>query len=294
MDVSNKSWMRPPNPLDYFASLVDTDEHLPLLEAATCLAQDEYPKLDVQQTLYTVDQLLARVKRRVPSDADGLQRLRVLNQFFYRELGFGGNLNNYYDPENSFVSTVLRTRRGIPVTLSVIWLELAQGLGLRARGVAFPGHFLVKVNLPKGQVVIDPITGQSLSREELVERLAPVQRDPHAARDFEVPLGLYLQAASERDILTRMLRNLKEIYRSQEDWPRLLPVLHRITTLVPQEWSEYRDRGLVHAELGNHRQAMVDLETYVVNARYEVDIGAIGERLAELRARAEGQTGGGK
>ena len=124
-----------PTPLEYFASLVQSDEHFPLLEAAVSLAQDEYPDLDVQQVLGDVDQLLARLKRRLPADAAPLQRLRLLNQFFFHDLSFGGNVNDYYDSDNSYLNAVLRTRRGIPISLAVLWMELAQGLGLHARGV---------------------------------------------------------------------------------------------------------------------------------------------------------------
>ena len=105
---------------------------------------------------------LARLKRRIPADAAALQRLRTLNQFFFRDLSFGGNVNDYCDPDNSYLNVVLRSRRGIQISLAVLWIELAQGIGLHARGVCFPGHFMVKVNLPKGQVVIDPFTGQPL------------------------------------------------------------------------------------------------------------------------------------
>ena len=128
-----------PSPLQYFTSLVQSDEHFPLLEAAISLAQDEYPELDVQQVLSDVDQLQARLKRRVPADASALQKLRLLGQFFFRDLGFGGNVNDYYDPDNSYLNAILKTRRGIPISLAVLWLELAQGLGLNARGVALPG-----------------------------------------------------------------------------------------------------------------------------------------------------------
>ncbi len=112
-----------PTPLAYFATLVQSDDHFPLLEAATSLAQDEYPDLDVQQVLGDVDQLLARLKRRLPADAAPLQRLRMLNQFFFRDLSFGGNVNDYYDPDNSYLNAVLRTRRGIPISLAVLWME---------------------------------------------------------------------------------------------------------------------------------------------------------------------------
>ena len=272
-----------PTPLDYFASLVQSDADFPLLEAAASLAQDDYPDLDVQQVLGSVDQLLARLKRRFAADAPPLQKLRALNQFFYRDLNFAGNLNHYYDPDNSYINAILQTRRAIPITLAVVWLELAQGVGLAARGIGFPGHFMVKVNLPNGQVVIDPVDGQSLSREELSERLEPFRRRSGLVDEFEVPLGLYLQVAPPREIIARMLRNLKEIHTSQEDWSRLIAVQSRLIVLVPQTWSEYRDRGLAHAELGQLDMALADLDTYLVNAKTELDMAAIAGRVAELR-----------
>ncbi len=271
------------SPLGYFATLVGDDEALPLFEAATAIAQDEYPDLDVQQVLGDVDQMLARVRRRCAADAGPLQRLRTLNQFFFRDMGFGGNVNNYYDPDNSYLNAVLRTRRGIPISLAVLWLELAHGLGLKARGVNFPGHFMVKINLPNGQVVIDPFTGQSLSREDLSERLEPYKRRNGLVDDFDVPVGLYLQAATPRDILARLLRNLKEIHRTQEDWLRLIAVLDRLLILLPDAWIEYRDRGLAWAEMGDVRLAVTDLETYVEHADDALDREAISQRLQELR-----------
>jgi regulator of sirC expression with transglutaminase-like and TPR domain len=275
-----------PSPLQYFSSLVQSDEHFPLLEAAISLAQDEYPELDVQQVLGDVDQLLARLKRRVPSDAPVLHRLRTLNQFFFRDLNFGGNVNDYYDPDNSFLNVLLKTRRGIPITLAVLWLELAHGLDLTARGVSFPGHFMVKVNLPEGQVVIDPFTGQSLSREELAERLEPYRQQNEVAEDFEVPIGLYLQAAPPRDIIARMLRNLKEIHRLQADWPRLIAVLDRLLVLHPRAWAEYRDRGIAWADQGQPQRALADLEIYLAHAEDALDLDAVAEKMADLRRTA--------
>ena len=274
-----------PTPLAYFATLVQSDADFPLLEAAACLAQDEHPELDIQQVLGGVDQLLERVKRRVPGDASALQRLRTLNQMFYRDMGFGGNLNDYYDPENSYLSAVLRSRRGIPISLAILWMELALGLGLNASGVAFPGHFMLKVSLTKGQVVMDPLTGESLSREDLSERLEPFRRRGLQRDDFEAPIGLYLQPAPARDIIARMLRNLKEIHRTQEDWARLIPVLDRLITLLPQAWGEYRDRGLALAEQGQSALALADLEVYLAHAEDGLDIDAVAERARELRHR---------
>ncbi len=228
-----------PTALEYFASLVQSDEHFPLLEAAASLGQDEYPELDIQQVLDLVDQLSGRLKQRMAADAGALQKLRVLNQFFFEEHGFGGNLNNYYDPDNSYLHVMLRTRRGIPISLAVLWLELALGLGLNAQGVSFPGHFLVKVRLPfpnEGQVVIDPFMGESLSKEDLSERLAPLHAESGLMRDGHVSdelLKHYLRAATPREIIARMLRNLEEVYTSNQDPGRLMLVRRRLAVLLP-------------------------------------------------------------
>lgn len=272
-----------PQPLDYFQSLVQSDDHLPLLEAAICLAHDEYPKLDVQSVLSEVDGLIARLKRRIPADEAALGKLRLLTHFFYKDLGFRGNVNDYYEPENSFISSVLRTRAGIPISLAVLWLELAQAIGLKAQGVSFPGHFLVKVSLPAGLAVLDPMSGESFSREALEEMLAPFRLRSGLRDHQETPLTLYLQSAPARDILVRMLRNLKEIYQQQGDWNRALAVQERMVVLLPAVWSEYRDRGLIHARLGHNDQALADLECYMVHAQDVLDIDTIADRIETLR-----------
>ncbi len=274
-----------PTALDYFTSLVADDASLPLVEAAAAIAQDEYPGLDTQAVLADIDSLADRLKRRIPADAVPVQRLRWLNRFFFQELGFGGNVNNYYDPGNSYLHLVLSTRRGIPITLAVLYIELATQVGLTARGVSFPGHFLVKLKMPQGEVVIDPFTGQSLSREELDDLLLPYKRNRGLLGDFDAPLGLFLQAAQPRDVVARMLRNLKEIHRSAEDWPRLLAVLQRLVVLLPQAWEERRDRGLTYAELGQEAAAVGDLADYLEHAGDAQDRQAIAARLTELRHR---------
>jgi regulator of sirC expression with transglutaminase-like and TPR domain len=181
----------------------------------------------------------------------------------------------------------LRTRRGIPISLAVIWLELAKALELNAQGVSFPGHFLVKVTLDGGLVVLDPLTGESLGVDKLSERLGPYRdpAEPLGPPDLdegETPLGLYLQACPARDVLARMLRNLKEIYRSQEDWPRLLQVQDRLVILLPEAWEERRDRGLVHAELGHVHEALQDLQAYLQAQPTAPDHNGLLMRVQEL------------
>ena len=275
-----------PTPLSYFAALVADDDSLLLMEAAASIAQDEFPSVDTQAVLTEIDTMAERLKRRIPADAAAVQRLRMLGNYFFQEMGFAGNVNDYYDPQNSFLHNVLKTRRGIPITLSLVYIELAKHIGLEARGVAFPGHFLVKLKMPAGdrfgEVVINPFTGQSLGRDDLEDMLQPYRRRPGAHPDFEAPLGLYLQTAQPREVLARLLRNLKEIYRSAQDWPRLLAVQQRLVVLLPTTWEERRDRGLALAELSRFTEALADLEAYLEHGSATADRAAIQRRAGEL------------
>ncbi len=272
-----------PSALDFFAALLADDRSLPLLEAAVAVAQDEMPNLDVQGVLSEVDALAERLRRRLPADAAPLQRLRLLNPYFFQELGFAGNVNDYYDRGNSLLPVVLQTRRGIPITLALIYIEIARQQGLQAQGVAFPGHFLVKLHMPRGEVVIDPFTGHSLAREALEERLLPYRRRFSLGDDDELPLGLFLQAAPGRDTIARLLRNLKEIHRSAGDTHRLVAVMQRLVILLPLEWSERRDLALALARLGRHHQAADEMVAYLEGQPEAVDAVAMRRELASWR-----------
>jgi regulator of sirC expression with transglutaminase-like and TPR domain len=271
-----------PTTLEYFASLVADDATFSVVETAVSIAHVDYPSLDCQSVLAEIDGLAARLKSRLPGDAAAMQRLRLLNRFFFQELGFAGNVNDYYDPKNSYLHSVLQTRRGIPITLAVLYTEIAGQVGLTAHGVSFPGHFLVKLRMPQGDVVIDPFTGQSMSRDALDVLLVPYRRRQGLPGGSQLPLGLFLQEAAPREIVARMLRNLKEIHRSNEDWPRLLAILDRLVILLPSAWEERRDRGLAAAELGAVQPAVADLSAYLEHAPQAPDRMAIAERLVEL------------
>jgi len=279
--ASLMKWLAP-TPLEYFATLVKAGDAMPVFEAAASLAHDEEPQLDLQALVTEIDTLAHRLKTRLPADAGALTRLRMLHHFFYAELGFSGNRNDYYAVHNSYLHEVLRTRMGIPVSLAVVWLELAHGIQLRADGVSFPGHFLVKVRLPDGYVVLDPLTGQSLSPEDIAERLEPLRQHLADADDEELPLALYLQAASARDIVARMLRNLKAIHRANRDWQRSVAVQDRLLVLEPGAWSERRDRGIALAQLGRSAQALQDLQAYVAQLPDATDIADITRLIGEL------------
>ena len=225
----------------------------------------------------------------MPADAVVLQKLRFLNRFFFQDLGFAGNVNDYYDRRNSYVHEVLATRRGIPITLALIYMELAAHIGLNARGVSFPGHFLVKLHTGQGEVLIDPMSGRSLSRDELEDRLAPYRRARGLTGEFEAPLGLFLQAAPPREVIARLLRNLKELHREAADGPRLLAVCERLVVLLPQDVDQRRDRGLASAALGLAAAAAQDLQAYLQQRPDADDADAVRERLRALAAGRDGR-----
>jgi regulator of sirC expression with transglutaminase-like and TPR domain len=269
------------NSLDYFAALVQQDDSIPLFEAALAIAQDADPQLDLAATQAEVDVLAATLQRRLAADASSVQKLRMLNHFFYHELGFAGNVNDYYDPDNSYLHRVLSTRRGIPISLAVLYMELAQQVGLNVKGISFPGHFLMKLSVQAGDIVLDPFNGASLSREELEERLEPYfeqQSYPGA-----IPLSYYLHAAHPREILVRMLRNLKTLFVEHVRWQRVLSVQQRLVILLPGDVTERRDRGLAYANIECFQAALQDIEAYLSERPYAPDADMLREKLPELR-----------
>lgn len=288
-------------PLEYFTTLVsppDDGEDIPLTEAALSLGQDVDPRLDLVAVQSDIDRLAATLKARLPADAGQVHKLRLLNRYFFHELGFAGNANDYYDPANSYLSKVLERRRGIPISLAVLLMEIGHQVGLPLRGVSFPGHFLVKLKVRAGDLYLDPMTGESLSREQLEERLAEffdTTRSPATADDasdmdarpdgdtFKVALWQAIREASSREILARMLRNLKGIYHGRNDYARLLEVQNRLVVLLPELHEERRDRGLVYAQLECPRAALDDLTAYLEQAPDAPEAGEIRRTIDVLR-----------
>ncbi|WP_321796293.1 SirB1 family protein [Caballeronia sp. J97] len=271
--------------LDYFSSLMADDDSLPLTEAALSLAQDAYPDLDMQAALAEIDELVVRARRRMPDGADVKQKTDALNRYFFRELGFSSNLNDYYDPDNSHLNVVLRRRRGIPISLAVIYLEMAEQLGLPVRGVSFPGHFLLRVATPGQDLMLDPTTGQTLSEAQMVEMLEPyVQR---VGESIGSALRVLLQPATRREIVARMLRNLKGIYLQTERWQRLLAVQQRLVIALPNSIEEVRDRGFAYARLDYLRPALEDLQRYIEIRPDAEDATVVETELHELRQRTQ-------
>lgn len=268
-------------PLEYFASLVRQDDSIPLFESALALGQDVYPDLDFYACQIEMDTLALKLKQRLSSDASHIQKLRMLNHFFFQELAFAGNINNYYDPDNSYIHRVITSRRGIPISLAVVYMELGQQIGLNMKGISFPGHFLMKLSVQSGDIVLDPMNGASLSREELEERLEPYLEQQEYGD--ELPLAAYLRAAHPREILTRMLRNLKAIFVDGHQWQRVLDVQERLVILLPDEITERRDRGLAYANLAEPQAALDDIEAYLALRPDAEDADTMRQKLPELR-----------
>jgi regulator of sirC expression with transglutaminase-like and TPR domain len=271
--------------LDYFSSLMADDESLPLTEAALSLAQDAYPDLDMQATLAEIDELVVRARRRMPGDASVEHKVDALNRYFFRELGFSSNLNDYYDPDNSHLNVVLRRRRGIPISLAVIYLEMAEQLGLPVRGVSFPGHFLLRVATPGQDLMLDPTTGQTLSEAQMVEMLEPYEQ--RVGESIGSALRVLLQPATRREIVARMLRNLKGTYLQTERWQRLLAVQQRLVIALPNSIEEVRDRGFAYARLDYLRPALEDLQRYIEIRPDAEDATVVETELHELRQRTQ-------
>lgn len=276
----------PTQQLDYFTSLVAEDEHLPLTEATVAIAQHAYPDLDVQGVLDQIDQWGNKLKQRITPDTPPIQRLQLLKHFFYNELGFGPNPNDFYAPENSYLHQIIENRRGIPISLAILMMELGQQIGLNIRGVSFPNHFMMRISLQQGEIIMDPLKGESLSKNQLQEMLDPYLDAKGYRGELSLPLNIFLRVSSSREILSRFMRNLKMIYSEDERWERLLGIQERLVILLPDSAEEVRDRGLIFAQLEYVRPAIADLQRYLSEMPGAEDTTDIREHIATL----EGQT----
>jgi regulator of sirC expression with transglutaminase-like and TPR domain len=257
------------------------DQELDLAEAALLIACDEYPDLDVDAYLRRLDELARQVKHEIPARASLEEVIVTLNQVLFVDQGFSGNTDNYYDPRNSFLNEVLDRKLGIPITLSILYLEIGRRLGLPLEGVSFPGHFLVKFATDEGAVVLDPFHGGiPLTEEDLRERLEEMYGEQPVP---DAPLTQLLGAAGKKEILLRMLRNLKAIYLHTQDLPKALRACNSILFIVPDLPEEIRDRGRIYDRLECFRAAAEDYERYLALDPLSDDTPEIHHRLIELK-----------
>jgi regulator of sirC expression with transglutaminase-like and TPR domain len=277
----------PTQQLDYFTSLVAEDEHFPLTEAAVAVAQHAYPDLDVQGVLDKIDLWGNKLKKQITPDTPPIQRLQLLKHFFYQELGFGPNPNDFYAPENSYPHQIIENRRGIPISLAILMMELGQQIGLNIRGVSFPNHFMMRISLQQGEIIMDPLTGDSLSKNQLQEMLDPYLDAKGYRGELSLPLNIFLRASSPREILSRFMRNLKMIYSEDERWERLLGIQERLVILLPDSPEEIRDRGLIFAQLEYVRPAIDDLHRYLSEMPGAEDAADIREHIVTLESQTK-------
>ncbi len=255
------------------------DGRVDLLDGALLVARDEYPDLDVAHYRALIDGHERTLRSRLPSDANVRARLIAVNRYLFDELGFTGNQDAFYDPRNSYINDVLERRLGIPLSLGVVQMELARRLDVPLEGVSFPGHFLVRLPVEDGLLVLDPYhRGRSIDAEELKLRARPHlnNMDIDDAQLMEI-----LEPASHHSILLRMLRNLKALYAEQETWDKALRSADRLVQLAPGQPNELRDRGELYLRIGHIAAARRDLGRYLELAPDALDAGRIHEILID-------------
>jgi len=256
------------------------EDEIELDRAALLIAAEEYPDLEINKYLAQLDLFADQVGHRGGGQPDPFDRLLSLSDYLFRELGFSGNVEDYYDARNSFLNDVIDRRVGIPITLSVIFMEVARRLALPVLGVGLPGHFIVKHVDRERETLIDPFHGGRMLSEadcqEMVEEMYGGTVGFHPS---------FLNAVTKRQILTRMLQNLKGIYARASDYPQTLALIDRALLINPDAPTEIRDRGLVHFRLGRYTQSLADLENYLRRLPQAEDADAIKERIADIRQR---------
>lgn len=256
------------------------DEDIPLLQGCLLIALDEYPDLDLESYQVELDRHVAELAPRVSNQDADRGKLAELNRYLFQEQGFSGNQDDYYDPRNSYINDVFDRRLGIPLSLGIIQIELARRLGIELEGVSFPGHFLVRMPLEGGLLVLDPYhQGRSIDADELKLRARPHLQGSEI--DDQQLLEI-LAPAGSRAILMRMLRNLKGLYSDREDWHKVVRCSDRLVKLDPSLAEERRDRGLMYMKLGHISAARIDLNHYLSERPEASDLEQI--RLALIEA----------
>jgi len=256
------------------------DDELPLLATALLIARDEYPDLDAASYSAQVDTYAKALRPQLERDIDLPARLTAINKYLFEEVGYAGNNAQYDDPRNSYMSDVVDRKLGIPISLAVIQMEVTRRLGMPLEGISFPGHFLVRLPVDDGILVLDPYNkGRPVSAEELRDRASP-HLGGHPPDDQQ--LLQILAPATHRMILMRMLRNLKGLYLERGDWERVARTADRLLKLSPDTAEALRERGLAYRELGYTNGAREDLSRYLQLLPEADDVDAVRSALIDL------------
>ena len=261
------------------------DECIDIVVGAALIARDTYAQLDVDRCHGQLDELAAPLAGRGLASLPPEEQADAISEHLYETLGFRGNEADYYDPRNSLLPDVLDRKLGIPITLALVYCEVARRLGVRARGVSFPGHFLVRVDRPGSDdapmpIVVDPFFGGRRLDDEglqrLIERSAPSQK---------LVVGEHLAPSGARPMLVRMLINIKWVHATRGDFARALLALDRIISLTPDSVPALRERGMLADRLGSVEAARADLSRLLELVPQVPDASSIRARLAQLRAK---------
>ncbi len=264
----------------FYQEIRQTNPEISLARAALYIAQEEYPDLVVETYLDRLDQIAVEIAEKLPASRYPLRVIQTINQYLYEELKFSSNLEQYYDPRNSYLNQVLDRRLGIPITLSLVYLEVANRLGFPMVGIGMPGHFLIRPVIDDMEVFVDPFhQGEVLFAEDCQNRLSEI-----FGRSVELRPE-FLAAVSPQQFLARMLGNLKAIYLSKSDAPKALAAIERILLLFPNAISERRDRGLLYYQMGRWTEARLDLEAYLAQSPTAKDAIAIRSMLRQMQQK---------
>ena len=266
--------------LERFAAEVRRpDAELDLGRSALLIAAGEYRDLSIGMCLALLDEIAAGVAAMLPPDAPPREIAHAVRKRLFHELEFHGNDQDYYDPRNSYLNEVLLRRTGIPISLSVVFLEVARRVGLDAAGVSYPQHFLVKYHDEGDEWIVDPFhRGEEVSVRNFRAHLLSRGTAPEHLVDY------YLSAVTRRQLLTRMLNNLKGIYAQREDYPRALRIQEYLLAINPWSFDEIRDRGVLRERTGDVAGALADLETYLAHAGSAEDVSMVRRLVERLRA----------
>lgn len=243
---------------DAFAEMASRpNETIEVDRASLLIAAEEYPDLSLEHHLSRLDELAELVRERLHGDAGPHETLARLNQVLFHDEGFRGNTESYYDPRNSYLNEVLERRTGIPITMSAVYIEVSRRLGFELHGVSFPGHFLVKHGIAGEDIIVDPFHDGHLLEDSDLQKLLDQYFQGQVKYDARL-----LRPISRRQMLFRMLNNLRGIHLRREDSDRALAAIERMLLLVPDSPREIRDRGVLLAKLDRPVEAMRELLKY--------------------------------
>ncbi|VEP13587.1 conserved hypothetical protein [Hyella patelloides LEGE 07179] len=242
----------------FAAEVNNKNQTIDLARASLYYAQAEYPNIDINEYLNRLDEIAQEIAANLPLERYPLQVIKTINHYLFDRLDFRGNSQDYYNPDNSYLNKVIDRFTGIPITLAVIYLEIAKRVDFPMIGIGMPGHFLIRPDFEDAGIFVDAFNqGEILFEQDCEAKLSqlyqqPVKLEPH-----------FLNPVNNHQILARMLINLKHIYLRHRQLDKVLDIVEGILALFPHNPHEIRDRGLLYYEMARWQEATVDLKAYL-------------------------------